>query len=199
MWVGSCIHIVCWFFPYSGSFAIAFWIFCVCPCIGLVLFISLSHVTPFIILVFFTHHLLLYSFPIAASPLLSFLSRSRLISPFLSALLYRSKHLACLLHLLCWILVVFVHLGLHLACSLHLLCWILFVFVHWIFDCFVSVAILWIKPLIKHCGRSANIVVYFSGFVVSCSDFVVGGGPSTSNFFIVLPTSCFLSLSIFFV
>ena len=47
---------------------------------------------------------------------------------FLSALLYRSKHLACFLHLLCWIL---------------------FVFVHWIFDCFVSVAILWIKPLIS--------------------------------------------------
>ena len=37
-------------------------------------------------------------------------------------------------------------LDLHLACFLHLLCWILFVFVHWIFDCFVSVAILWIKP-----------------------------------------------------
>ena len=47
---------------------------------------------------------------------------------FLSALLYRSKHLACFLHLLCWILVVFVH---------------------WIFDCFVSVAILSIKPLIS--------------------------------------------------
>ena len=47
---------------------------------------------------------------------------------FLSALLYRSKHVACFLHLLCWILVVFVH---------------------WIFDCFVSVAILSIKPLIS--------------------------------------------------
>ena len=33
-------------------------------------------------------------------------------------------------------------LDLHLACFLHLLCWILFVFVHWFFDCFVSVAIL---------------------------------------------------------
>ena len=128
MWVGSCIHIVCWLFLYSGSFAIAIWIFCVCPCIGLVLFISLSKVTPFIILVFFTHHLLLYSFPIAASPLLSFLSRSRLISPFLSALLYRSQQLPCLLHLLCWILVEFVY---------------------WIFDCFVSVASLCIKPLIS--------------------------------------------------
>ena len=40
-------------------------------------------------------------------------------------------------------------LDLHLACFLHLLCWILVVFVHWIFDCFVSVAILWIKPLIS--------------------------------------------------
>ena len=90
-------------------------------------------------------------------------------------------------------------LDLHLACFLHLLCWILFVFVHWIFDCVVSVAILWIKPLENPFCRSANIVVYFSGFVVSCSDFVVVGGPSTSNFFIVLPTSCFLFRSIFFV
>ena len=40
-------------------------------------------------------------------------------------------------------------LDLHLACFLHLLCWILFVFVHWIFDCFVSVATLRIKPLIS--------------------------------------------------
>ena len=40
-------------------------------------------------------------------------------------------------------------LDLHLACFLHLLCWILVVFVDWIFDCFVSVAILWIKPLIS--------------------------------------------------
>ena len=68
---------------FVGSFYIVdlsqsrFWIFCVCPCIGLVLFISLSHVTPYL--------------------------------SFLSALLYRSKHLACFLHLLCWILVVFVH------------------------------------------------------------------------------------------
>ena len=30
MWVGSCIHIVCWFFLYSGSFTIAIWI-CILP------------------------------------------------------------------------------------------------------------------------------------------------------------------------
>ena len=64
----------------------------------------------------------------AAFQLLSFLSRYRLISPFLSALLYRSQQLPCLLHLLCWILVEFVY---------------------WIFDCFVSVASLCIKPLIS--------------------------------------------------
>ena len=40
-------------------------------------------------------------------------------------------------------------LDLHLACFLHLLCWILAVFIHCIFGCFVSVAILWIKPLIS--------------------------------------------------
>ena len=55
-------------------------------------------------------------------------------------------------------------LDLHLACVLHLLCWILFVFVHWIFDCVVSVAILWIKPLENPFCRSANIVVYFLWF-----------------------------------
>ena len=109
MWVGSCIHIVCWLFLYSGSFATAIWIFCVCPCIGLVLFhFSLTCYSfyyscilyPSSALVFFPHR----RFPaslvsILFSPYLS----------FLSALLYCSKHLACFLHLLCWILVVFVH------------------------------------------------------------------------------------------
>ena len=38
---------------------------------------------------------------------------------FLCALLYRSKHVACFLHLLCWILVVFVHWIIiwHVSCT----------------------------------------------------------------------------------
>ena len=61
-------------------------------------------------------------------------------------------------------------LDLHLACSLHLLCWILFVFVHWIFDCFVSVAILvinihasWILDLLRW------ILFVFFHWIFECS------------------------------
>ena len=53
MWVGSCIHIVCWFFLYSGSFAIA-----------ILIFSFLSHV---LLLLLF-----LYSLPIICSYILSF-------------------------------------------------------------------------------------------------------------------------------
>ena len=129
MWVGSCIHIVCWFFLYSGSFAIAFWIFCVCPCIGLVLLIYLSH----------------------GSQLYSHIGSS-----FGMFLALPVLDLSCIRTL-----------DLHLACFLHLLCWILAVFIHWIFGCFVSVAILWIKPLIS-CPVYTGVLLLAQALLLVC-------------------------------
>ena len=152
-------------------------------------------------------------------PSLSFKTFGMFLAPpvlDLSCIRTLDLHLACSLHLLCWILFVFVHwifdcfvsvailvINIHASWILDLLCWILFVFFHWIFECSVSGLV---SGLYRCATFSSSIAAgvqisscVFSGFVVCFSDFVVVGGPSTSNFFIVLPTSLFLSLCIFFV
>ena len=92
-------------------------------------------------------------------------------------------HLACSLHLLCWILFVFVHwifdcfvsvailvINIHASWILDLLCWVLFVFFHWIFECSVSVTILVINI---HASWILDILCWilfvFSHWIFECS------------------------------